>query len=74
MTGGYLILDLSRNFIHLMWLLKLIDFRAVDEFNWGSAVLATLYWDMCGATPPTKAKIREIRAVIPDEFFQNLNI
>ncbi|MBA0649226.1 hypothetical protein Goklo_016811, partial [Gossypium klotzschianum] len=27
MTGGYLILDLSRNFIHLMWLLKLIDFR-----------------------------------------------
>ncbi|MBA0614018.1 hypothetical protein Godav_014355, partial [Gossypium davidsonii] len=33
MTGGYLILDLSRNFIHLMWLLKLIDFRAVDEFN-----------------------------------------
>ncbi|MFQ6633379.1 hypothetical protein Gotur_011158 [Gossypium turneri] len=29
---------------------------------------------MCGETPPTKAKIREIRVVIPDKFFQNLNI
>ncbi|MBA0771776.1 hypothetical protein Gotri_007251, partial [Gossypium trilobum] len=29
----------------------------VSEFSWGSAVLATLYWEMCGATPPNKAKI-----------------
>ncbi|MFQ6640325.1 hypothetical protein Gotur_014730, partial [Gossypium turneri] len=27
------------------------------EFSWGSAVLATLYWKMCGVTRPNKAKI-----------------
>ncbi|MFQ6665488.1 hypothetical protein Gotur_032209 [Gossypium turneri] len=27
------------------------------EFSWGSAVLATLYREMCGATRPNKAKI-----------------
>ncbi|MBA0634126.1 hypothetical protein Godav_025204 [Gossypium davidsonii] len=32
MIGGYLILDLSRNLIHLRWLLKLVDFRAAGEF------------------------------------------
>ncbi|KAG8502329.1 hypothetical protein CXB51_000306 [Gossypium anomalum] len=37
-TGGYLMLDLSRNL--------------------GSAVLATLYREMCGATRPNKVKIR----------------
>ncbi|MFQ6623942.1 hypothetical protein Gotur_003361, partial [Gossypium turneri] len=130
MIRGYLMLDLSRNLLHLRWLLKLVDFRAVDEFSWGSTVLATLYREMCGATPPNKAKIRgclsllqswaqfcflflrprvnhpytfplitsyvgiptalenirllldqrseaqdlTIRAVISDEFFQNLNI
>ncbi|KAG8479841.1 hypothetical protein CXB51_029497 [Gossypium anomalum] len=50
-------LDLSRNLVHLRWLLKLVDFRAAGEFSWGSAVLATLYWEMCGATRPNKAKI-----------------
>ncbi|MFQ6623014.1 hypothetical protein Gotur_002776 [Gossypium turneri] len=34
--------DLSRNLVHLRWLLKLVDFRAVGELSWGSAVLATL--------------------------------
>ncbi|MBA0830149.1 hypothetical protein Goarm_014694 [Gossypium armourianum] len=58
MSGGYLMLDLSRNLVHLRWLLKLVDFRAVREFSWGSFVLATLYREMCGATPLTKAKIR----------------
>ncbi|MFQ6627544.1 hypothetical protein Gotur_004770 [Gossypium turneri] len=28
MIGGYLMLDLSRNLIHLRWLLKLVNFRA----------------------------------------------
>ncbi|MFQ6662841.1 hypothetical protein Gotur_030560 [Gossypium turneri] len=51
-------LNLSRNLIHLRWLLKLVDFRAVDEFSWGFAMLATLYREMCGVTPPNKAKIR----------------
>ncbi|MFQ6657700.1 hypothetical protein Gotur_027267, partial [Gossypium turneri] len=44
--GGYMMLDLSRNLIHLRWLLKLVDFRAADELSWGSAVLATLYREM----------------------------
>ncbi|MBA0784672.1 hypothetical protein Gotri_028199, partial [Gossypium trilobum] len=70
MIEGYLMSDLSRNLIHLRKLLKLVDFRAAGEFSWGSTVLATLYQEMCGATPPNKAKIR----VILDEFFQNPNI
>ncbi|MBA0622818.1 hypothetical protein Godav_008324 [Gossypium davidsonii] len=57
MIGGYLMPDLSRNLVHLRWLLKLVDFRATGELSWGSAVLATLYQEMCKATPPTKAKI-----------------
>ncbi|PPR86890.1 hypothetical protein GOBAR_AA33801 [Gossypium barbadense] len=43
---GYLMLDLSRNLVHLRWLLKLVDFRAAGELSW-----------MCGATRPNKAKI-----------------
>ncbi|MBA0857222.1 hypothetical protein Goshw_009124 [Gossypium schwendimanii] len=43
--------DLSRNLVHLRWLLKLVDFRAAREFSWGSSVLTTLYREMCGATP-----------------------
>ncbi|MFQ6643366.1 hypothetical protein Gotur_017089 [Gossypium turneri] len=57
MIRGYLMPDLSRNLVHLMWLLKLVDFRAADKFSWGFAVLATLYREMCGATPLNKAKI-----------------
>ncbi|MBA0817775.1 hypothetical protein Gohar_019635, partial [Gossypium harknessii] len=56
MIGGYLMSDLS-GIIHLRWLLKLVDFKAVGEFSWGSAMLATLYREMYGVTPPTKAKI-----------------
>ncbi|KAH1122942.1 hypothetical protein J1N35_006102 [Gossypium stocksii] len=54
---GYLMPDLSRNLIHLRWLLKLVDFRAASKLSWGSTVLATLYREMCGATVPNKAKI-----------------
>ncbi|KAH1115063.1 hypothetical protein J1N35_008441 [Gossypium stocksii] len=43
MIGGYLMPDLSRNLVHLRWLLKLIDIRVTGEFSWRSAVLATLY-------------------------------
>ncbi|KAH1048368.1 hypothetical protein J1N35_039152 [Gossypium stocksii] len=56
--GGYLMPDLSRNLVHLRWLQKLVDFRAAGKLSWGSAELATLYREMCGATVPTKAKIR----------------
>ncbi|KAH1031868.1 hypothetical protein J1N35_044042 [Gossypium stocksii] len=47
MIRGYLMSNLSRNLIHLRWLLKL-DFRAVGELSWESIVLATLYKEMCG--------------------------
>ncbi|KAG8485997.1 hypothetical protein CXB51_019350 [Gossypium anomalum] len=57
MIGGYLMLDLSRNLVHLRWLLKLFDFRVAGELSWGSAMLETLYREMCRATPPNKAKI-----------------
>ncbi|KAK5839121.1 hypothetical protein PVK06_007883 [Gossypium arboreum] len=50
MIGGYLMLDLSRNLVHLRWLLKLIDFRAAGKLTWGSAVLATLYKEIYRAT------------------------
>ncbi|MFQ6637334.1 hypothetical protein Gotur_013821 [Gossypium turneri] len=32
--------------------------EGAGEFSWGSAVLATLYREMCGATRPRRAKIR----------------
>ncbi|MBA0637802.1 hypothetical protein Godav_021969 [Gossypium davidsonii] len=35
MIGGYLMPDLSRNLVHLRWLLKLVDFRATGDFSWG---------------------------------------
>ncbi|KAH1031170.1 hypothetical protein J1N35_043344 [Gossypium stocksii] len=57
MIGGYLMPDLSRNLVHLRWLLKLVDFRAVGEFSRGFAVLTTLYWEMCRVTRPNKVKI-----------------
>ncbi|KAH1098469.1 hypothetical protein J1N35_015390 [Gossypium stocksii] len=43
MIGGYLMPDLSRNLVHLRWLLKPVGFRAVSDLSWGSTVLATLY-------------------------------
>ncbi|MBA0618505.1 hypothetical protein Godav_027837 [Gossypium davidsonii] len=54
---GYLMPDLSRNLVHLRWLLKLVDFRTAGELSWGSVMLATLYREMCEATKPNKAKI-----------------
>ncbi|MBA0754889.1 hypothetical protein Gogos_022412, partial [Gossypium gossypioides] len=49
--------NLSQNLIHLRWLLKLVDFRATGKLSWGSAVLSTLYREMCWVTKPNKAKI-----------------
>ncbi|MBA0868672.1 hypothetical protein Goshw_017241, partial [Gossypium schwendimanii] len=43
MIGGYLMPNLSRNLVHLRWLLKLVDFRAAGKLSWGFVVLATLY-------------------------------
>ncbi|KAK5839255.1 hypothetical protein PVK06_008031 [Gossypium arboreum] len=35
----------------------ILQIIGAGEFSWGSVVLATLYWEMCGATRPNKAKI-----------------
>ncbi|KAG8493623.1 hypothetical protein CXB51_011756 [Gossypium anomalum] len=65
MIGGYLMSDLSRNLVYLRWLLKFVDFRAANELSWGSAMLATLYREMCGATSPNKAKIGGCLSLLP---------
>ncbi|MBA0788204.1 hypothetical protein Gotri_028155, partial [Gossypium trilobum] len=57
MIGGYLMSNLLQSLVHLRWLLKLVDFRAAGELSWGSAVLSTLYREMCEATSPNKSKI-----------------
>ncbi|MBA0781981.1 hypothetical protein Gotri_002860, partial [Gossypium trilobum] len=44
---GYLMSDMSRNLVHLRWLLKLVDFRADGELSWRSVVFSTLYQEMC---------------------------
>ncbi|KAG8501017.1 hypothetical protein CXB51_003085 [Gossypium anomalum] len=56
MIRGYLMPKLSQNLVHLRWLLKLIDFKAAGEFSWGSAMLATLYQEICEATPQIRPK------------------
>ncbi|MFQ6623941.1 hypothetical protein Gotur_003361 [Gossypium turneri] len=65
MIRGYLMLDLSRNLLHLSYvgiptalenIRLLLDQRSEAQFQW------TPYEDLT------------IRAVISDEFFQNLNI
>ncbi|MBA0783937.1 hypothetical protein Gotri_001574 [Gossypium trilobum] len=35
----------------------ILEMIGAGELSWGSAVLATLYRDMCRAMPPNKAKI-----------------
>ncbi|MBA0624008.1 hypothetical protein Godav_009421, partial [Gossypium davidsonii] len=41
MIRGYLMPNLSRNLVHLRWLLKLVDFRVANEFSWGWNHLAS---------------------------------
>ncbi|KAK5793642.1 hypothetical protein PVK06_034794 [Gossypium arboreum] len=54
---GILMLDKSRNFVYLRWLPKLVSFREAGELSWKSAVLVTLYQEMCRAKQPVKIKI-----------------
>ncbi|MBA0549879.1 hypothetical protein Golob_020880, partial [Gossypium lobatum] len=57
LIGGLLMPDKSRNLVHLRWLLLLTNLKEAGQLSWGSAVLATLYREMCRATQPEKAKI-----------------
>ncbi|MBA0634134.1 hypothetical protein Godav_029371, partial [Gossypium davidsonii] len=83
LIGGYLMPDLSRNIVHLRWLLKLVNFTAVGKFSLGSAVLATYTGRCVGQHHQIKSKSEfqwtpyedsAIQTVILDEFFQNPNI
>ncbi|KAE8661680.1 hypothetical protein F3Y22_tig00113725pilonHSYRG01810 [Hibiscus syriacus] len=50
LIGGLLMPDKLRNLVQCMWLRHLSDFLLAGSFSWGSAVLALLYREMCGAT------------------------
>ncbi|MBA0634135.1 hypothetical protein Godav_029371 [Gossypium davidsonii] len=56
LIGGYLMPDLSRNIVHLRWLLKLVNFTAVGKFSLGSAVLATYTGRCVGQHHQIKSK------------------
>ncbi|MFQ6621678.1 hypothetical protein Gotur_002843 [Gossypium turneri] len=77
--------DLSRNLVHLRWLLKLVDFRAIGELSSGStqnrrlpittiimgSVLLSIF--TFSSEPPIYIPTH-IKAVILNKFFQNPNI
>ncbi|MBA0853636.1 hypothetical protein Goshw_020138, partial [Gossypium schwendimanii] len=43
---GFLMPNKSQNFVHLRWLLKLVNFSEAGELSWGSSTLVTLYPEM----------------------------
>ncbi|MFQ6655715.1 hypothetical protein Gotur_026145 [Gossypium turneri] len=88
MIRSYLMPNLSRNLVHLKWLLKFIDFRVADKLSWGLPITTTIIGSVLlfiftsSSEPPiyihthnefqwTPYEDPIIRAVIPDEFFQN---
>ncbi|MFQ6633844.1 hypothetical protein Gotur_012392 [Gossypium turneri] len=85
MIGGYLMPDLSRNLAHLRWLLKLVDFKVAGEFSWGSAIQnrrlpitttimgSVSFFIFTSSNKPPIYIPTHNEAVIPEEFFQNLN-
>ena len=46
---GFLMADKSSSRVHLRWLPLLHDFEYFGSISWGSAELATLYSNQCGA-------------------------
>ncbi|KAG8489162.1 hypothetical protein CXB51_017146 [Gossypium anomalum] len=50
-------LDKSRNLVHLRQLLLLADLKEEGRLSWGSAVLETLYREICPVAKPEKVKI-----------------
>ncbi|KAH1122797.1 hypothetical protein J1N35_005957 [Gossypium stocksii] len=57
LIGGMLMPDKFRNLAHLKWLIQLVNLREAGRLSWRSAVLATLYQEMCLATIQRKTKI-----------------
>ncbi|CAN1812337.1 Serine/threonine-protein phosphatase 7 long form homolog [Linum perenne] len=50
LIGGFLFPNKSTQYVHLMWLPLLGDFRYAGSLSWGSACLAWLYREMCRAS------------------------
>nr|XP_012567795.1 protein MAIN-LIKE 2-like [Cicer arietinum] len=53
MIGGLLMSDKSNNRVHLKYLSLLGDLQKASQYSWGSAVLASLYRELCIATKPS---------------------
>ncbi|KAL4329711.1 hypothetical protein AHAS_Ahas13G0327400 [Arachis hypogaea] len=41
--GRYLMTNKSNNFVHILWLPLLVDFKTCRRFSWGFAVLVWMY-------------------------------
>ncbi|XP_052489837.1 protein MAINTENANCE OF MERISTEMS-like [Gossypium raimondii] len=50
--GAVLMPDANGDCVHLSYLPLLADFSTARSYSWGSAVLATLYRELCRATEP----------------------
>ncbi|KAL0390488.1 UNVERIFIED_CONTAM: protein MAINTENANCE OF MERISTEMS [Sesamum calycinum] len=57
LLGGTMCHDSSGNLVSLLYLAKLEDIVAVRNYNWGSAVLAFLYRELCNASEKGKVAI-----------------
>ncbi|KAH1107351.1 hypothetical protein J1N35_011119 [Gossypium stocksii] len=57
LIGGILMLDNSRNLVHIRWLRHLMDFSECTKLSWGSSVLSTLYRELRRANQLDKMSI-----------------
>ncbi|KAL0419409.1 UNVERIFIED_CONTAM: protein MAINTENANCE OF MERISTEMS [Sesamum radiatum] len=57
LLGGTMCPDSSGNLVSLLYLAKLEDIVAAQNYSWGSAVLAFLYRELCNASEKGKAAI-----------------
>lgn len=57
LIGGFLMPDKSQNLVKLMFLQFLEDLDCCGAYNWGGAVLATLYRMLCRASKPGDKEI-----------------
>lgn len=57
LIGGFLMPDKSQNLVKLMFLQFFEDLDRCGTYNWGGAVLATLYRMLCRASRPGDKEI-----------------
>ncbi|XP_061374922.1 protein MAIN-LIKE 1-like [Gastrolobium bilobum] len=53
--GGCLFVETASSFVHARYLLFLDDFQRTRTYSWGSAVLTTLYRELCKVTDPGRS-------------------